>query len=47
MPDISKAYMNYANSYLVKPLGLDKFQEMVKEIEVYWLEWNQTCSSLG
>jgi len=45
--DISKAYMNYANSYLVKPLGLDKFQEMVKEIEVYWLEWNQTCSSLG
>ena len=45
--DISKAYMNYANSYLVKPLGLDKFQEMIKEIEVYWLEWNQTCPSLG
>jgi len=43
--DISKAYMNYANSYLVKPLGLDKFQEMVKEIEVYWLEWNQTRPS--
>jgi CheY-like chemotaxis protein len=43
--DIAKAYLNHANSYLVKPLGLDKFQEMVKEIEVYWLEWNQTHSS--
>ena len=43
--DMAKAYLNHANSYLVKPLGLDKFQEMVKEIEVYWLEWNQTQSS--
>ena len=43
--DIAKAYLNHANSYLVKPLGLDKFQEMVKEIEVYWLEWNQTHTS--
>lgn len=41
--DIKKAYMSHANSYLVKPLGFDKFQQMIKDMGIYWLEWNQNC----
>ena len=39
--DIRNAYSNHANSYLVKPMGLGKFQQMIKDLGVYWLEWNQ------
>ncbi len=39
--DIWNAYNNHANSYLVKPMGLGKFQQMIKDLGVYWLEWNQ------
>ena len=39
--DVTKAYLNHANSYLVKPLGFDKFQEMTKDLAIYWLKWNQ------
>jgi CheY-like chemotaxis protein len=38
--DISKAYENYANSYLVKPLDFDKFTEMMNDLGFYWLGWN-------
>lgn len=41
--DIRNAYGNHANSYLVKPMGLGKFQQMIKDLGVYWLEWNQRC----
>jgi CheY-like chemotaxis protein len=41
--DLRKAYHNHANSYLVKPLGFDKFQQMIKDLGIYWLEWNQKC----
>lgn len=43
--DIKSAYMNHANSYLVKPLGFDKFQQMTKEIGAYWMGWNQGCQN--
>ena len=39
--DVTKAYLNHANSYLVKPLGFDKFQQMTKDLAIYWLKWNQ------
>ena len=39
--DVTKAYLNHANSYLVKPLGFDKFQQMIKDLAIYWLKWNQ------
>ena len=38
--DVMKAYLNHANSYLVKPLGFDKFQQMTQDLGIYWLEWN-------
>ena len=38
--DIAKAYSNYANSYLVKPMGADKFREMMDALGNYWLKWN-------
>ncbi len=38
--DISRAYSCYANSYLVKPMGLDKLREMISALGNYWLRWN-------
>ena len=38
--DLMNAYLNHANSYLVKPLGFDKFREMTEDLGTYWLKWN-------
>jgi two-component system response regulator len=38
--DVMKAYRHYANSYLIKPLGFDKFQKMTEDLGIYWLKWN-------
>jgi chemotaxis family two-component system response regulator Rcp1 len=35
--DINVAYNLHANSYLVKPIDFDKFIDMVRLIEQYWL----------
>ena len=40
--DITKAYDNHANSYLVKPLDLEQFMPMLKSMGFYWLIWNQS-----
>ncbi len=40
--DITQAYDNYANSYLVKPLDLQQFMPMLESIGFYWLVWNQS-----
>ena len=39
--DIIKAYYNHANSYLVKPMDFNKFNELMNELGFYWLVWNQ------
>jgi CheY-like chemotaxis protein len=39
--DITRAYRNHANSYLVKPSDIDEFGEMMKETYSYWLNWNR------
>jgi CheY-like chemotaxis protein len=39
--DISEAYDEGANSYLVKPLNTDSLGEMVSQLEKYWLTLNQ------
>jgi CheY-like chemotaxis protein len=39
--DISKAYSNYANSYLVKPMSAEMFRDMIEALGTYWLKWNQ------
>jgi len=38
--DLAEAYDRHANSYLVKPIGFDKFTEMMENLGFYWLNWN-------
>jgi CheY-like chemotaxis protein len=38
--DVTRAYENYANSYLVKPVDFDKFMQLMEELGFYWLNWN-------
>lgn len=42
-PDIRKAYVLGANSYLVKPSSPGELPEMVRMIKHYWLELNQSA----
>lgn len=41
--DKAKAYHNFANSYVTKPLDFDKFQEMMQSLKHYWSAWNQSA----
>jgi len=45
--DLLKAYENYVNSYLVKPLNYEKFTELVKSLGMYWANWNITPERVG
>ena len=36
--DILRAYDTHANCYITKPLDLDRFMQVVKSIEDFWLE---------
>lgn len=40
-PDIEKAYILGANSYIVKPVDFDGFSKAIKEVGFYWLLLNQ------
>jgi len=37
MTDIKGAYDNYVNSYVVKPLDPQQYENVVKEIEKFWV----------
>lgn len=39
--DIARAYENRANSFVVKPLDLEKFTALLDAIGYYWLAWNE------
>jgi len=39
--DVASAYERHANSYLVKPIGFEKFTDMLHQLGLYWLAWNQ------
>ncbi len=39
--DLVRAYDNYVNSYLVKPLDFDKFSKLMNELGFYWLGLNR------
>ena len=39
-PDISRAYDVGANSYLVKPVGFERLQELVRTLGLYWIMTN-------
>lgn len=38
--DVTKAYYNHANSYLVKPVGFEEFKKLMDDLGFYWLNWN-------
>lgn len=38
--DVTKAYQNYVNSYLVKPVDFQEFMNLMEEVGFYWLNWN-------
>ncbi|MBV6449822.1 MAG: Response regulator rcp1 [Anaerolineales bacterium] len=38
--DVTKAYYNHANSYLVKPVGFEEFKKLMDDLGFYWLGWN-------
>jgi CheY-like chemotaxis protein len=40
--DINKAYAHGANSYIVKPVDFDKFNEVAAQIELYWAVLNRS-----
>jgi CheY-like chemotaxis protein len=39
--DMSMAYNNHANSYLVKPVDFEKFTQLMDDLGFYWLAWNR------
>lgn len=38
--DVTRAYVNHANSYVVKPVDFEKFRDLMSELGIYWLNWN-------
>ena len=39
--EIAEVYGHHANAYIVKPIGLDAFTEVLQEIKRFWLELAQ------
>ena len=40
-PDMSRSYDLGANSYIVKPVDIDRFFDVINEIGMYWLVLNR------
>lgn len=40
--DVAKAYINHANSYIVKPVDYEKFRMLMDDLGFYWMSWNTT-----
>lgn len=40
--DLQASYRLGANSYIQKPLDFARFIQAVRDIAVYWLDWNET-----
>ena len=38
--DVLQAYMHYANSYVVKPVGYDQLVKLMRDLGSFWLGWN-------
>ena len=45
--DVGQAYALHANSYLVKPDGLERLVAMIDALAAYWLRWNRPPPSAG
>ena len=44
-PDLDSIARLHANSYVQKPIGFDRFQEVMTQIVRYWLEINQVANA--
>ena len=40
--DVTKAYLNHTNSYVVKPVDYHKFRDLMDNLGFYWMSWNTT-----
>ena len=40
--DLITAYDYNANSFLVKPVDFDRFDQLMNDLGFYWLAWNRT-----
>ena len=40
-PDRTTAYDLGVNSYMTKPIDYERFQNMVRELDLYWSVWNE------
>jgi CheY-like chemotaxis protein len=38
--DVTSAYEQHANSYLVKPVDFAQFMQLMHDLGFYWLGWN-------
>ena len=45
--DISAAYLNGANGYVVKPATFNELVRFVTDLYQYWLKWNRTVATVG
>jgi len=43
--DIMQSYQLGVNSYIVKPVDFEQFIEAVRQLGLYWLLLNQSCST--
>jgi len=43
--DINRSLENHANSYLVKPVDFEKFQELIQLLGFYWLVWSRQSTA--
>ena len=43
--DIHRAYAHCANSYVIKPIGFEQFNQMIHDLGFYWLGWNTRPNS--
>ena len=45
--DVADCYERHANAYLVKPLGLDEFGDLMRVLEAFWLRLAQLPRAVG
>lgn len=39
--DVARAYDQHANAYLVKPIDFTEFNDLVRDLGLFWLVWNR------
>jgi CheY-like chemotaxis protein len=45
--DVADCYARHANAYLVKPLGLDEFGDLMRVLEAFWLRLARLPRAMG